>query len=43
MSNEALELSVQGSIRKANKAPTGKVSKYGGMTRQFKEDHVPCQ
>ena len=43
ISNQALELSVQGSIRRTNKAPAGIVSKYVGLIRQFTEDHVPCQ
>ena len=43
MSKEALELSVQGSIRKTNKALIEKASKYGGITRQSTEAQIPCQ
>ena len=43
MTNRALELSVQGPIRRTNKAPIEKASKQDGITRQFTEDHVPCQ
>ena len=40
---EALELSVQGSIRKTNKALIEKASKYDGITRQSTEARIPCQ